>query len=343
MGRRVESVDPGHLHADGLTESLEASQDDRRARYYYHFRRAPLPVTMNSFDPMQFLHPNIEDEYKRWLKIVGPETYDTRYAIGMHEVLRAHFLIVDFFIGSEYGIGGVGPRDLSLLHSAIYRQFVAYGLKEKWEEPLQKCATLLFGLVKDHPFHDANKRTAFLVALYQLDCLGRTPRITEKEFEDFIVDIADNRLNKHARFSAMKDTERDPEILFIHDFLKRNSREIDKRPYTVTYHVLNQILKRYGFELANPDNNYIDLVKVEYSKGFLGLRREPKRKETRLKRIGFPGWKKQIGREALQLVRKAAELTPERGYDSKVFFEGADPLSALISIYEGPLRRLANR
>lgn len=292
---------------------------------------------------MQFLHPNVEAEFERWIRIIGPEPYDTRNAVGIHDVLRAHFLIVDFFMESDYGIGGVGPRDLTLLHSAIYRQFTAYGIREKWVEPLQKCATLLFGLVKDHPFHDANKRTAFLVTLYQLDSLGRTPRVSQKEFEDFIVEIADNQLGKHARFNAIKEREADAEIVFIHDFLKRNTREIDKRVYTVTYHVLNQILKRYGYELTNPDNNYIDLVRVEYSRGFLGLRRNPIRKETRIRTVGFPGWKKQVGRDTLNVIRKESGLVPERGYDSKVFFEGSDPLSALISMYEGPLRRLANR
>jgi hypothetical protein len=41
-------------------------------------------------------------------------------------------------IESDYGIGGVGPRDLNLLHSAIYRQFISYGGKEKWLGPYEK-------------------------------------------------------------------------------------------------------------------------------------------------------------------------------------------------------------
>ncbi len=234
-------------------------------------------------------------------------------------------------------------RDVNLLQSAVFRQFTSLGGKEKWPEPLQKCATLLFGLVKDHPFVDTNKRTAFLVALYQLDRLGRTPRVSQREFEDFIVDVADNRLGKYARFRELSETEQDADVLFIYNFLKRNTREIDKRRYTVTYNVLNQILKQYSFELVNPRGNYIDLVRVKMTRGFLGLRSEPKRVETHLAQIGFPGWKRQIGRGALNTIRKAAGLTPEKGYDSKVFFEGADPLAALISIYEAPLRRLADR
>jgi death-on-curing family protein len=262
--------------------------------------------------------------------------------LALYDVLRAHFLIVDYFAGTQYGIGGVGPRDIGLLHSAISRQFVALGLKEKWSTPLQKCATLLFGLVKDHPFHDANKRTAFLVCLYQLECLGRTPTVQQKEFEDFIVEIADNQLSKYARFNQLRREGGDPEVLYIHDFLKRHTREIDKRRYQVTFHALNHILKKHGFELVNPQGNYIDLVRVDHVRGILGLG-PARRREQWLIQVGFPGWKREVSLGAMKSIREAAGLTAEKGYDSKVFFQDADPLPALISVYEAPLKRLANR
>lgn len=289
---------------------------------------------------MQFVHPEVETEYKRWLQNVQAQQVQG-VLVTTEDVLRAHFQIVDFFVGTDRGIGGVGPRDLDLLHSAVSRQSVSHGYTEKWPDPLQKCATLLFGLVKDHPFHDANKRTAFLVALYHLDLLGRTPRVTHREFEDFIVDIADDRLERHVRFRDLEG-ERDAEVRFIHDFLRRNTRVVDKRPYTVTFHELNQMLKRFGFELLNPSGNYIDLVRVGYTTTLLGIGKR-KRKDTWLAKVGFPGWKRQITRGALAKLRDAAGLTPEKGYDSKVLFEGADPLAALISIYADPLKRLADR
>ncbi len=293
---------------------------------------------------VQFLHPDVETEFNRQVKAVGEhDPYEARATVGIHEVLRAHFLIVDFFVGTEYGIGGVGPRDLNLLHSAVSRQAVSFGVREKWPEPLQKCATLLFGLVKDHPFHDANKRTAFLVTLYQLARLGRTPRVSQKDFENFIVEVADDRLGRYARFRELCEKEDDAEVIFIHDFLKRNTRDIDKRNYTVTFHELNQILKQHNFELVNPVGNYIDLVRVEYKRPILALGAERKRKDIRLAQVGFPGWKKQVSRSALKTIRERAELTPERGCDSSVFFHGADSLTTLISIYEAPLRRLADR
>jgi prophage maintenance system killer protein len=292
---------------------------------------------------VQFANSQIKIEFERWSAIAtNGDTRGSQVGIGIQDVLAAHFLIVDFFMETARGIGGVGPRDINLLHSAVSRQFVSLGMREKWPAPLQKCATLLFGLVKDHPFHDANKRTAFLVTLLFLGRLGRTPTVSHKDFEDFIVDVADNKLGKYARFRQLSLGD-DAEVIFVHDFLKRNTREIDKRPYTVTYSELNQILKDHGFELINPSGNFIDLIRVEYSRGLFRFRSQPKRKETRLAQVGFPGWKRQVGRGALKTVREKAGLTPEHGCDSQVFFRGADSLTALISEYEAPLRRLASR
>lgn len=293
---------------------------------------------------MDFLDASVEREYQRWLALVGPEDpYASRETIGLQQILRAHFLIIDFFAQSGEGVGGVGPRSMDLLHSAIYRQFVSFGGREKWTTSFEKCATLLFGLVKDHPFHDANKRTAYLVALYQLERMGRVLCLKQRDFEDFVVEVADNRLGQYARYEKSKESQNDPEILFIADYLKRNTREVDRRSYTVTYNELQTILKKYGFELSSPKGNYIDIVEVEMRPKYLGLVGPKVRRERRVTQIGFPGWKKQVNRSAIKTVRDATGLTAEKGYDSKTFFQGADPIHTLIDTYSEPLRRLANR
>jgi hypothetical protein len=81
---------------------------------------------------MDFVHDDIQREYQRWKEIFGPEDpYRSDDTIGLHDVLSAHFLIVDYFAEKNYGIGGVGPRDVGLLHSALSRQFTGYGRDRK--------------------------------------------------------------------------------------------------------------------------------------------------------------------------------------------------------------------
>jgi len=293
---------------------------------------------------MSFLHEKVGREYERWRRKFGDEDpYASDDTIGIHEALRAHFLIVDYFlINEEYGIGGVGPRDQDLLHSAIYRQFISYGGKDKWDTDFEKCASLLYGLVQDHPFHDANKRTAFLVTLFYLTKLKRVPTLRQRELEDFIVEIADRKLDKYVRFRDLQKKGSDPEVLFIADFLRKNTREVDKRPYTVTFHELKGILKHHGFEMINASKNYIDIVRKEKHRSFFGLGAESVR-DVRVLQVGFPGWKKQVGKGTIKVIREATGLTPEKGCDSKVFFKNSDPLNALIDMYSEPLRRLADR
>lgn len=295
---------------------------------------------------MFFLDPKVEQEFERWIALTGSQDpYATNVSLGIHDILRAHFLIIDFFSHERdgEGVGGVGPKDLNRLHSAVYRQFISFEGKEKWPSAFEKCATLVFGIVKDHPFHDANKRTGFLVLLYFLERLGRIPKIKQKEFENFIVDIVENKFDNYPRYRDLKKSCQDPDIQFIADYIKRNSRELDRRTYTVTFHELNQIIKPYGFELTNAKGNYIDVIKIEYKPKYLGLLGPQIRTETRIAQIGFPGWKRQVTRNALRTVRDATELTPKNGIDSQVFYQGADPLHALIDRYSEPLRRLADR
>lgn len=285
----------------------------------------------------------VKKEFERCCARFGEyDPYTAKGNIGIVDVLRAHFLIADYFFGQGNGMGGIGPRDENLLHSAVYRQFTGFDGKDKWETSYERCATLVFGLVKDHPFHDANKRTALLVLLYFLNKTNRTPTVSQKELENFIVDIAENRLRQYRRLQALELKSDDPEVHFIADYLRRNSRLQDKRYYLITYRELDTRLRDFGYCLNAPSNNYIDVCRIETTRGLLGL---GKRRTVFIKvaQIGFPGWKRQISRNAISTVRRETGLTPEKGVDSQTFYKGTDPLHSLIAEYSAPLERLAFR
>jgi len=285
----------------------------------------------------------VKSEFVRWCEHFGEhDPYTANGNIGIRDVLRAHFLIVDYFYSEGYGIGGIGPRDPNLLHSAVYRQFTGFDGKDKWSTPFERCATLIFGLVKDHPFHDANKRTALLVLLFFLSQMNRSPTVSQRELEDFIVSIAEDNLKQFRRLQSLKATTDDPEILFIADFLRRKSRVLDKQNYTITYHELNHRLQEFGFCLHNLHKGYIDVCRIEKSRRFLWLG-EAKTKYEKITQIAFPGWKRQVGKTTIFKVRKDTKLILEKGVDSDSFYRGTDPLYSLIAEYSGPLERLAHR
>src|SRR5260221_1651054 len=205
------------------------------------------------------LEPEIEAEYQRVLNNLDNAAPVGPHCLSIHEVLRAHFLIANHFYLEGKGLGGIGPRDMGLLQSAVHRQTVSFGGASKWVDRFDVCATLLFGLIKNHPFHDANKRTAFLGALFQLRRFGRCPSVNEREFENFTVEVAENGLARYARYKELvKNGDADPEVKLISHYLRKHTRQIDTQHYAVTYRELQTILNGYGFALANPRGNHID-------------------------------------------------------------------------------------
>lgn len=288
------------------------------------------------------LEDSVMSEYERWRKIIGPEDpYVSSKTIGIHDALRAHFLLIDFFLAEGRGIGGVGPRDINLLHSALSRQTVGFGSQDKWDSKYEIAGTLLYGLIMDHPFHDANKRTAILCTLHLLEKVGRYPTITEYKLEKFTVEVAEHAIKNRKRYKALKKKgEHDVEVKFIAKYLKQNTRNIDKKEHTITYRELKTILNKYNYNLESPKGNYIDIVKIT-QKRFLLKPGKLKEIKARVGRVGFPGWTTQVLRQNISYVRKKTKLDLIHGIDSQVFYEGIDGLQHLIAKYQGLLRRLA--
>lgn len=58
--------------------------------------------------------------------------------------------------------GGRGDiHDFTLLHSAVERPKATFGGRDLYPTIWEKAAALLHSLVKNHPFDDGNKRTAY--------------------------------------------------------------------------------------------------------------------------------------------------------------------------------------
>lgn len=201
-----------------------------------------------------------------------------------------------------------------------------------------------YGIIKNHAFHDANKRTAFLTALFQLYENGFCPKASEKEFEDLTVLVAGDELGKFKRYrDLLKRGVDDPEVRFISKWLQQNTRRLDNFKRSVTFRELDVILKRYGFHLEEPGHNHIDVVRYESRRAGLFGFGAPREERIRLGRIGFPGWSKEVGRATLNHVRQMTALSAKDGVDSAAFFDGVDDLQSLIATYNEHLMRLAYR
>lgn len=289
------------------------------------------------------IHSDLRQIYEKTLIDLDELTFnEPDNCHSVTEVIRAHFLVADFFYSQGEGIGGIGPRDLSLLVSAVSRQWVGFDKELKWNTVYERAATLLFGLVRNHAFHDANKRTAFLSTAHYLLKNGFLLTKSERELEDFTVEIAERELQKYPRYRDLcKSGDSDPEVRYISWYLRKHSRRSENSHHTVTYRDLDTILKSFDCYLSNPGGNRIDVMKTTKKRRFFG--KGYREDVARACRIGFPGWSKQVSKGDIKYLRSELKLTPEDGVDSAAFYKNADDIRGLIASYEGALKRLAFR
>lgn len=89
--------------------------------------------------------------------------------------------------------GLAGVRDRGLLESAVANPLATFGGEELYPGLLPKVAALLYGLVRNHPFVDGNKRTAFVVAVVVLAKNGRRLVATDADVVAFMEAVAAGR------------------------------------------------------------------------------------------------------------------------------------------------------
>ena len=111
--------------------------------------------------------------------------------ISIEDVLRLHELSIKFFGGSS------GVRDTDMLESALARPFQTFGGVELYESIFEKSAALLESLVKNHPFVDGNKRTAFLAVLMLLKKNKIKLIASEAMAYDFVINVASSLITFH--------------------------------------------------------------------------------------------------------------------------------------------------
>lgn len=106
-----------------------------------------------------------------------------------NQVLLLHSELI-----SEFG-GLDGIRDLGMLESAINAPFQTFSRQDVYPSIQQKAARLCYGLVKNHPFVDGNKRIGVHVMLVFLALNKIELDYTQEELYSIILDVASSKSN----------------------------------------------------------------------------------------------------------------------------------------------------
>jgi death on curing protein len=106
------------------------------------------------------------------------------------QVIALHQMQIDEFGGSP------GVKDEGLLASALAQAESGFGDEYFHKDLYEMAAAYLFHLVKNHAFHDGNKRIAAITAAVFLEVNGLHVLAQEDEFETLVMNAAQSQIDK---------------------------------------------------------------------------------------------------------------------------------------------------
>lgn len=106
----------------------------------------------------------------------------------IQDIYELHNQLEESFILSS------GVRDENLLASAVNTPFQTFMGNDLYPSIYDKAAQLCYGIVKNHPFTDGNKRTALHSMYVYLIINGFDITATQQEVEDLIINVAAGKM-----------------------------------------------------------------------------------------------------------------------------------------------------
>ena len=113
----------------------------------------------------------------------APVRIDERGALALHDSLLA-----------LHG-GAVGLRDDGLLKSALLRPRHQFAYAES-PDIVDMAAAYTWGIVRNHPFVDGNKRTGFVVGILFLEINGYRFNASEGDTAQILLELASGNLDE---------------------------------------------------------------------------------------------------------------------------------------------------
>lgn len=109
----------------------------------------------------------------------------------VQEVLAINVAMIQRYSPGEQ----IGVKEPGLLESAVHRPQTSVFGKDAYPTIFEKAAALFESLGQNHPFHNANKRTAFTALVIFLRYNGLHFKMNTKKAEDFTVDMVNHQFN----------------------------------------------------------------------------------------------------------------------------------------------------
>ena len=119
--------------------------------------------------------------------------------LNQNQVLKLHDKIINEF-------GGIhGIRNEAALQSALANPLQTFAGLDLYPSVIDKAVQLCFGIIKNHPFLDGNKRLGLHLMLILVHINGLKIDIAHDELIDLIFKVADGTFNQQDFLQALKE------------------------------------------------------------------------------------------------------------------------------------------
>jgi len=243
--------------------------------------------------------------------------------INLHNTLSTHYNLLQ----EMEPVTPRGVKDRNMLLSAIGRQQTSFNGHFYYDTPYSNCASLVFGIVKNHAFHNGNKRVGFLCILKHLynNDLVLNSKVGNEEIYELLKMLASNNLKAHAvkyyRRNYKKyletwtlENDNDETVKYLAFWIKQNS--LHKSLFIkndIKINELKNIIESKGLIFKQRGN----IIKIEKEVSFIN------------KLLGKKGFCKEynlgksrtvVKKETIKCIRKDFNLTEENGFDNASFY-----------------------
>ncbi len=121
--------------------------------------------------------------------------------LSKNQVTALHSALIREFGGID------GIRDEGLLESALAAPFQTFGGEPVYRSLQAKAAQLGFGLIRNHPFVDGNKRIGAHTMLVFLAVNGIELRYEQQELIDIVLSVAAGQIDRQGLLQWILDHE----------------------------------------------------------------------------------------------------------------------------------------
>lgn len=181
--------------------------------------------------------------------------------------------------------------------------------------------------------------------LLQINRLGRTICVPEKDVEDMMVDISNHSFKKRSTYKELiKEKSEIPEVEFITRFMLKSTRPQERLSENLKFKDLRKIIEANGYAFSNQYKGTIDVVKTsdEITLKFFFFKQRITKRQV-VANIAYHGEGADVSANTLKYVRECCGLTQQDGFDGAALLRDAQPTFKLIASYRTAFQNLAYR